>query len=106
MSRGSVNPYWADCCCDINWGNDLKHRRKPKTININGYDVPEPVREPLVSGIGYAYPSTSSLGCGTSTWSGEETDMKRLSAGIIHLTREDAQLHLNALLSFTENKDG
>ena len=35
---GSLKPVWDE---------DVQYRRKPKTISINGFDVPEAVKEPL-----------------------------------------------------------
>lgn len=39
------------------------------------------------------------------TWSGYgcSNERQKLKAGIIHLTKENAQIHLDALLSFTRN---
>ena len=75
---------------------------KKKTININGYEVPEPVREPLQDGTRYYYITT--LDVNTSTWSSDSIDLFLLQKGIIHLTEKAAELHLKALLSFTESR--
>ncbi len=96
--------YWADCSCDINWLGLNKYRRKPKTININGYDVPEPVREPLRDRDRYFCTCLYLFGP-ICVWCGDTVDQTRLDAGIIHLTKEAAILHSKALLSLTENKD-
>lgn len=77
-----------------------KFRVKPKTININGIEVPEPLRE--------APPH------GTEVWFTELGDPNRfvftgclgdqnyLYAGLMHLTRRAALLHSKALRSFTD----
>lgn len=79
------------------------YRRKPRTININGHEVPEPVREPLVDGSSYWIPSTEPISCTAfQRWSNDEYDQKWLKRGLIHITREAAALHARALLSFTE----
>lgn len=103
------NDGWEDLVGQPGWYIDFSYRRKPKTININGYDVPEPVREPLENGDQYHLPSFNNIACGsgykTSRWGGDGIDMKRLASGIIHLSEEAALSHAKALLSFTENKD-
>lgn len=78
---------------------------KPKTININGFEVPEPVREPLNEGNRYYMADTTSLMNTEFVWDNDETDYNALEAGIIHLTKEAAELHAKALLSFTRKKD-
>ena len=42
-----INNVWRVCDSEITWSIHIEYRRKQKTININGFDVPEPVREPL-----------------------------------------------------------
>lgn len=96
---------WKDCIGSPSWYKDSSFRKKPKTININGYEVPEPLREAPAGGTMYYYPSTSmaevSYGC---YHSGDNYENSLLKHGLIHLTREAAQLHLEALLSFTSEK--
>jgi len=79
-----------------------KYRVKPKTININGIEVPEPLRE--------APPRF------TEVWRLSLDDKPEkyrydhncelrkylLAAGMLHLTREAALLHSKALRSFTD----
>jgi hypothetical protein len=95
---------WRDCTSTPAWRYDYEYRRKPRTININGHEVPEPVREPLSEGDAYYFVSLyTSDGASESHW--HETagvSRLRLDKGIIHLTREAAEIHANALLSFTQ----
>ena len=81
-------------------------RLKPKTININGFEVPEPVREPLPVGSEYfvADPSVSTYYI-RYVWLDDRTDQTFLKRGIMHLTKEAAIQHAKALLSFTEVKN-
>ena len=85
------------------WLTDCEYRRKPRTININGHEVPEPVREPPQIGRICCTPSLSHE-CEPNAfmWSGSDRDLDRLILGIVHLTREAAEAHARALLSFTE----
>lgn len=83
--------------------DDMEYRRKPRTININGYEVPEPLREAPEVGASYFLVSlVDERGLANPAWSGDKFDERCLRAGITHATREAAELHARALLSFTE----
>jgi hypothetical protein len=74
-------------------------------ITINGFEVPEPVREPLKMGEEYWMVALGSLNhCLTNIWGDNEADYRRLKRGLIHKTQEAAEKHAQALLSFTEVK--
>jgi len=73
----------------------------PKTININGFKVLEPCRIALAKDETYYLVSTPDGEIQTGRWDGGWRDIKWLKAGLIHRTREAAELHLKALLSFT-----
>jgi hypothetical protein len=99
---------WQQCEGHPAWIAKNDYRRKARTININGFEVPEPVREPLGESDAYYYVSFESLftdnGASESRWyEAAGVSRLRLDKGIIHLTREAAELHAKALLSFTEN---
>jgi hypothetical protein len=85
------------------WDDGAEYRRKPRTININGFEVPEPVREPLRIDDDYYIPylGSPSLTVDT-TWWNDDCDTNRIKSGIVHLTKEAAELHAKALLSFTQ----
>ena len=89
------------------WTENFKYRRKPRTILINGHEVPEPQRTPLKYGEEYW---TLSLVCGATSlrWEDDYTDFVYLKNGFVHLTKEAAEKHFNALKSFTaqEAKQG
>ena len=98
---------WHDIECECTWNPNWEYRRKPRTININGFEVPEPVREPLKLCEEYHYVNFGALftggGVAADKWADTAVDLARLRAGIIHLPSEAAELHAKALLSFTEN---
>lgn len=82
----------------------VSYRVKPKTININGIKVPEPLREAPPKGTTVYYTSLSEIGeCSFK----EESPiiMFYLKSGLMHITKEAAMLHQKALLSFTSKKD-
>ena len=82
------------------WATNRKYRRKPKVILINGYEVPEPCRTPLEIGEVY-WTFTFSDGAINLTWLSDAEDNRYLRNGFIHLTKEAAEKHFNALKSFT-----
>ena len=97
---------WVDCTVSISWGLDLQYRRKPRTITINGYEVPEPVREPLAMRQKYFFPCISNDGLvDWFHWGGYPIDNRLLGRGLIHLTEEAACAHAEALLSFTKKEE-
>lgn len=69
-------------------------RVAPKTININGRSVPAPLR----SFDGVCEHWIADLG---GPWRAAHKSSRLLSLGLCHTTREAAQAHLDALLSFT-----
>lgn len=76
-------------------------RVKPRTIRIGEYDVPSPIQT-LTDGQRYFYPA---LGIGVQVdhyCEGCAVSLTRLRSGILHTTREAAELHAKALLSFTD----
>ena len=82
------------------WNPDIKYRSKPKTILINGHEVPEPCRTPLKDGEKYWVPSTI-RGATSTHWQDDGIDNHYLKNGFIHLTKEAAEKHFDALKSFT-----
>ena len=100
----SVDEEWLGLDSHPGWGPNSEYRRKTRTININGHEVPEPVREPLESGTMYYMPELSSNDSDLSvrlTWKCDDIDELWLKRGVIHLTKEAATAHAKALLSFT-----
>ena len=80
-----------------------QYRRKPRTININGFEVPSPLRNPPKDGeICYIVNLTEDKVYATVWHSAQPFFKQWLKSGIIHRTEEAAALHLKALLSFTQ----
>lgn len=93
---------WKDLVDHAIWRIDCEYRRKPKTININGHEVPEPVREPLkMQEIYYAAYLFSRDEPVSTIWSGASFDTYCLENGLVHVSKEAAIKHTEALLSFT-----
>lgn len=77
-------------------------RIKPRTININGFEVPEPLRVAPDGNIRYWTMSIHEKHAVSFTWSSSKIDRDWLMAGLCHATREAAEAHARALLSFTK----
>jgi hypothetical protein len=87
----------VDSICLLDW------EVKPRTININGYEVPEPIRvKPSLGDKFYTvYLSADIVEC--FTFEDSMTCNRWFNQGLAHKTREAAELHLEALLSFTKH---
>jgi hypothetical protein len=98
-----VKARWRPIDYNPLWDESVEYRRKPRTIKINGFEVPEPVREPLEDGQEYYEVSIGSADNVVKyTWRGESWDFHTMEKGIVHLTKKAAMLHAEALLSFTK----
>ena len=108
-ARGEVVQYrvlgghWTD------WGYDNElyigqheWRIKPKTIRIGNYDVPEPVR--TMGNVKILYLVDICRKDMVMPIPAISVNGVFLKLGLYHATREDAELHAKALLSFTEQK--
>ena len=100
----SANVQYLDdgCWHDIEfpgWHSSINYRLKPKTININGFEVPEPI---------YTRPDVEfvyqpDVCCGSVIkYSTKYVPDNSFEIGSCHLTEEAAQIHLDALMSFTK----
>lgn len=87
------------------WVEDNKYRRKQKVILINGHAVPEPHRTPFEIGDAYWTFTFFFAGVIEVYWDGDSEDHNAFKNGFIHLTKEAAEKHLNALKSFTASGD-
>ena len=102
----SGNRVWRAMNDNPTWHPNWEYRRKPKTISINGFEVPEPLREAPKIGQSYFIAEISNESVVSITWGNDEIDNRWFSRGLIHLTKEAAELHAKALLSFTQKVNG
>ena len=90
---------WCDCDDEPTWRETTPYRIKPRTIRIGEIDVPEPVRVALNVGETYYIVQDSAETISMEfTWASDSVDNRLLSRGLIHLTREAAELHAKALI--------
>ncbi len=86
---------------DVFFQTHREYRLKPSFIDINGHQVPEPVREPLEDDQEY-WIADIRYAVSVFNWENNDADNRWLERGIIHLTKEAAEAHSAALLSFTQ----
>jgi hypothetical protein len=90
----------VEACQNLLGVGNYKWRIAPKTINIAGYEVPEPVREPLEEDTVY-WVFSPFAGASNVYWLDTERDYNALKGGFVHLTKEAAEAHYEALKSFS-----
>lgn len=95
---------WLNMSGHPAWIPDYKYRRKSQTILVNGIEVPEPVRKPLKEAETYwlAVP-TSPHRAISAVWLNDNNDKYFLRSGLMHLTKESAVLHAEAMLKPSTN---
>ena len=86
----------VESCQSLLGVGKYKWRIAPKTINIAQHEVPEPHREPLNSGQRY-WVLSPFAGPQRYTWDGTKDDFNALKGGFVHLTKEAAEAHYDAL---------
>jgi len=93
---------WGQLTHNPDWFPGTAFRRKPHTININGFEVPEPLLVAPEIGSTYFIPEIYGMsGYTACLWRGTLRESAALYNGLIHKTPEAAQAHTKALLSFT-----
>ena len=112
-AEGKVVQYLA---ADGNWYDGSgafistnKYRIKPeepKTIKVNGFDVPEPMREAPVEDAAYfvAEPSATDY-YNEFSWNGFQGETNLLRRGLVYSTKEAAVAHAKAMLGIDPYAD-
>jgi len=102
--KNEYQPNWKECTPEMMaFYKNVEYRRKPRTILINGIEVPEGIKSEPKYGTRYYMPNLQDITdvC-YSTWDGNSDDKNWLKLGIVHLNEEAAIKHAEALLSFTK----
>lgn len=80
-------------------GTHNEFRLAPRTIRVNGVEVPAPERVAPISGTKYYVPDTCSYGlCFGVTWENQEYDTNSFQRGLVYLHKEDAIARAKAML--------
>lgn len=94
---------WQQCWGHPYWYDDTEYRQIPKTISINGIEVPEPMRDkPEIGTVYYVVDAVEEDGTCERLWADDIWDNWMFNRGQIHLTRENCIIHAKALFSFSE----
>lgn len=99
--EGSIAGEWYPLACHPEWRHGVQYRRKPRTIRIGKFDVPEPMRVAPNPGDVYWVADPATENVYLQRWDDDVTDNRRFSRGLCHATREAAELHARALISLT-----
>ena len=102
--KDSSDP-WINCTHQLKFEDGVEYRRE--LITINGRSIPSPeVYHPMYNEVYYVV----DIACGEdepvtmNTWSGEDYDLIMLRNGLVHLNRDHAISHAEALISITKRK--
>ena len=103
MSDDAVR--WTPCDYHPDWDTSMQYRHRPRTININGFEVPEPLRELPDSGNVYLAQIAAMKPVTIQLQKFNRRIVENwLKLGLLHETREAAYVHMKALRSFTQNE--
>ena len=86
-----------------NWHKDNKYRRKPQSIMIGEYEVPEPCREVPEPGQKF-WAVNPFAGPQGFIWGGSKEDLHALKSGFVLLTEEAAEKHYEAFKNLLAKK--
>lgn len=82
-----------------------EYRIKPKTIKVNGFEIPEPLSS-IHEGETYFIPALDlPLMWDEFEWGGDSADHMFKKRGICHSTKEAAVAHAKAMLGIDPNKE-
>lgn len=100
---------WVPLTVHPAWYESTSYRRKPETIRIGDYDVPEPLRVAPEEVTPFWMPAI--LGATVNQkktvpgfWNGSSDCYLWLQNGLVHLTEEAAQLNAEAIISLIKLK--
>ena len=106
VERQDIDGKWykKHATCGFEFGR--RYRIKPRTITVNGFEVPEPMREAPVVGVEYYLVDVSNDRMAAAyLWRNHTADKCWLSRGICHYTKEAAIAHAKAMLGIDPNGD-
>ena len=79
---------------------------EPKTIKVNGFDVPEPMRAAPLRMVKFYIPAMTVRDLHViNSWVGSEYDRRALKLGVAHSTKEAAVAHAKAMLGIDPYAD-
>lgn len=98
--HGDSSVVWMSLNDHPLWQPGHDYRRKMSVIIIDGIEVPRPVSQPLTHGDKYC---AALPGCSEHlTWCGDRFDLAYLNAGLVHLSKEAAEKHIEVLFAYNK----
>jgi hypothetical protein len=96
------NGTWANCTWHPGWHTDILYRRKPRTVKISDFEVPEPCKVSLEYGQEYYIPLMTTAGAALREWNGDKHDTYVLKSNLVHLDFQSAEIHAKALIEVSK----
>lgn len=98
--KGILPIKWMSLNDHPEWEPGCDYRRKLSVIMIDGSEVPKPASQPLTRDDEYwvAIPGHSEH----LTWYGDRFDLAFLNAGLVHLSKEAAEKHIEVLYAYNK----
>ena len=96
--RASVTE-WVSGTASLTWSPENEYRRKPRTHTVNGFEVPEPMREKPEVGAKFYLPMPSAPDFqAEDMWTDSTWCDHLLERGLVHATKEAAIQNAKAML--------
>lgn len=93
---------WFPLYSSPSWNVDMEYQRRPISIFINEFSIPEPLRVEPSMGTSVYFASVQKKELEPCTWNGYDWQKHALKNGVAHLNKKAAERHSKALISFTE----
>ncbi|NHB87169.1 hypothetical protein C5471_05365 [Photorhabdus tasmaniensis] len=97
---------WEQCKHSPAWNTKFKYRRKPEIITVGSVSFLKPISEaPALNTLCYVVAIRSNINIHSITWhNGSPMFRNFLKQGLIHLTEDAAQQHLEALIKINKGE--
>ncbi|MBS9427838.1 hypothetical protein [Photorhabdus akhurstii] len=97
---------WEQCPHNPGWNPEFKYRHKPEIITVGSVSFPKPISEaPALDTLCYVVAIRSNINIHRITWhNGSPMFSNFLKQGLIHLTEDAAQQHLEALIKINRGE--
>ncbi|OWO82359.1 hypothetical protein B5C26_10155 [Photorhabdus luminescens] len=92
---------WEQCPYNPAWNPEFKYRRKQELITVGKVSFPKPVDYELKAGQEYWIAGQH---ISQEFWGGYNSEKEKLEYGIIHLTKEAAKQHAEALIKISRGE--
>lgn len=85
--------------------SSMQYRIKPRTVKVNGFEVPGPMKVAPSNSVSYWVPVVHfDEWCVEYKWANDIDDFRLLEKGLCHTTKEAATAHAKAMLGIAPNQ--